>query len=365
MTQKIARKAAPATRYANAMIGVAAGDSWGYQVEFTSYDKMPAYPVPAPKTIWRISDDTQMTLALHDALIDTQDQIGNFDAITTAIEDRFLLWHKDPQNNRAPGATCMTSLKRLRAGIAWHEPGGALTRAGCGAVMRLVPAAFYPTEHWRAITALQAVITHKHPRAVAAALLLADAIRFAPQRHGHFLDHAISDIMQLLSGTSPWLQDEHLATVLAPITDDIAGYLEDGLRDKDHCLVDAMLDAFQVKRELADLTRADYGDPCTGIGQGWESATATAIGLLVADMATSDTHTPFLDGREALAWAATSNGDSDSIASIAGAIIGAAHTAPNYWKTVGVTPRFEPRYGKQLRAAPRQWAAAYSTDTAA
>ncbi|WP_460881189.1 ADP-ribosylglycohydrolase family protein [Pontibacter rugosus] len=58
-------------RYANALTGLAAGDAWGYQVEFTSYAQMPAYPVAPPDSRWwLISDDTQMTLALHWALAD-------------------------------------------------------------------------------------------------------------------------------------------------------------------------------------------------------------------------------------------------------------------------------------------------------
>ncbi len=329
-------------RYRNALIGLAAGDAWGYQVEFTTYDRMPAYPVPAPTSIWRISDDTQMTLALHDALVDAACHLDNIEAVTKAITDRFLAWQTDSDNNRAPGATCLGSLSRLRSGAQWHEDNGALVRPGCGAVMRLVPAAMCPDEFWRGITALQAVITHKHPRAIASALVLADAIRFAPTVRGRFLEHAISAAMSVLSGESPWLSDDYLAASLAPMTFDAGGLLADGLHD---LLVDALLDAYAVKQELADLPVSEYGDPCTGIGEGWESASATALGLLVADMATAagNSLAP-LNGADALAWAATSNGDSDSIAGIAGAVIGAAHTGARYWAGAKLSPRFEARY---------------------
>lgn len=344
------RRTATQARYRNALIGLAAGDAWGYQVEFRKYAKMPAYPVPAPKKIWKISDDTQMTLALHDALVDAAGQLDDVDVLTKAITARFLEWQVDRDNNRAPGATCMGSLSRLRAGARWHDVDGARVSAGCGAVMRLAPAALCPNEVWLGVTALQAALTHKHPLAIASALVLSDAIRSATSVRGHFLEHAISAAMSVLSGQSPWLRDEFLLQVLSPMTADVPGMLAAGVKE---ILLDALLDAFTVKQELFTLAPEDYGDPCIGIGEGWESGSATAIALLAADMATvpGRGRAP-LNGREALAWASTSNGDSDSIASIAGAVIGAAHTGDRYWAGVKLSPRFEPRYAKALRNAP-------------
>jgi ADP-ribosylglycohydrolase len=337
-------------RYRNALIGLAAGDAWGYQVEFRSYSAMPAYPVPAPKKTWKVSDDTQMTLALHDALVDVAGQLDDIDAVTKAITARFLDWQVDPDNNRAPGATCMKSLSRLRGGARWHDTAGALSRPGCGAVMRLTPAALCPEPVWLGITALQAVLTHKHPRAIASALVLGDAIRSAPTRRGSFLDHAISAAMTVLTGKSPWLRDDFLLQVLSPMTSNVPGMLAAGVKG---VLLDALLDAHAIKQELATFAPAEWDDPCSGIGEGWESGSATALGLLVADMATTPgPHRAPLNGREAIGWAATSNGDSDSIASIAGAVIGAAHTAAEYWAGSTLTPRFEPRYAKALRIAP-------------
>ncbi|MDT9663444.1 hypothetical protein RTZ71_22290 [Rhodococcus qingshengii] len=55
-----------------------------------------------------------------------------------------------------------------------------------------------------------------------------------------------------------------------------------------------------------------------------------------------------LTGPQAFAWASTSNGDSDSIVCMAGALIGAAHAEPNYWSGNGLNPRFEPQYAQEL-----------------
>jgi len=338
-----------AERYSNSLIGLAAGDAWGYQVEFVKYDGMPSYPVAAPPQIWRVSDDTQMTLALHDALVDAGGQLGDIDAVTAAITSRFLQWQTDPDNDRSPGNTCMESLRRIRQGARWYDTGGAVESAGCGAVMRLAPAAFCPDEVWLGITALQALITHKHPRALVAALILGEAIRMAPALSGRFLEHSVSAAMSVLTGESPWLHDGYLAGVLAPITGDVEAYLAAGVTDGN---LDALLNAYAVKRDLDDLDPSVWGDPCVGIGEGWESASAVAVGLLVADMGTPRWTAPAaLSGAGALGWAATSNGDSDSIACIAGAVIGAAHDDPEFWIDAKVLPRFEDRYTTAIRKA--------------
>ncbi|QSE88051.1 ADP-ribosylglycohydrolase family protein (plasmid) [Rhodococcus pseudokoreensis] len=335
-------------RYANAMTGLAAGDAWGYQVEFTSYAQMPAYPVTPPTGPWVISDDTQMTLAVHHALAEVTD-FDDIETVTDAIVRQFLLWQVDPDNTRAPGRTCMRSLHNLRAGARWYDTDGAVESAGCGAVMRLVPTAFAPQPYWLGLTALQAVITHKHPRAVVPALLLADATRHAPQRRGRFLEHALTAAAQIYHGTSTWTEDRYLREVLAPITGDVSSYLVDGLNDG---TADILTAAAGRLEQLRPLSPAEFGDPCAGIGEGWESASAIALALLVADLATTDNgHPAPLTGPEALAWAATSNGDSDSIACIAGGLIGSAHPENGYWATAGLSPSFEPRYSEEITAA--------------
>lgn len=364
MTPSMSHPTAPADtqiRYANALTGLAAGDAWGYQVEFISYAQMPAYPVAPPAGTWTVSDDTQMTLAVHRALAEVPD-LDDIEAVTDAITRQFLLWQVDPDNTRAPGRTCMTSLRNLRAGARWYDTDGAVESAGCGAVMRLVPTAFAPDPYWLGLTALQAVITHKHPRAVVPALLLADATRHAaPEYRGRFLAHALSTTAQIYNGTSGWSTDPYLREVLAPITGDVSSYLVEGLDDG---AADILTAAAGRLEQLRPLPPAEFGDPCSGIGEGWESASAVALALLVADLATtSDNDAPAaLTGPEALAWASTSNGDSDSIACIAGGIIGSAHPETDYWAGAGLTPTFEPRYAEEIKAAASQLPAGAPAD---
>lgn len=133
-------------RYANALTGLASGDAWGYQVEFDSYASMRVRPVPRPAGEWVISDDTQMTLAVADALDACSDH-SDIDAVTAALTRSFIDWRRDPDNNRAPGNACMASARNLARGARWHDEDGALDSAGCGAVMRLTPTAFASREH--------------------------------------------------------------------------------------------------------------------------------------------------------------------------------------------------------------------------
>ena len=167
-----------------------------------------------------------------------------------------------------------------------------------------------------------------------------------------FLEHALATASAIVDGTSYWLDDHYLRDVLAPITGDVSSYLISGLNDG---VTEALTNAAARRDALRHLTTGDpaaYGDPCAGIGQGWESASATALALLVADMATATEGAPApLTGPHALAWASTSNGDSDSIACMAGALIGAAHESAGYWSENGLTPTFEPRYARELGEA--------------
>ncbi|MGB3675786.1 MAG: ADP-ribosylglycohydrolase family protein [Candidatus Nanopelagicales bacterium] len=337
-------------RYANTLIGLAAGDAWGYQVEFTKYDRMPSYPVAPPSQEWRISDDTQMTLALDRAISECAN-FADISSVTKTIIKHFQAWKSDPDNNRAPGNACMGSLANLRRrGVHWYDSkNGARESAGCGAVMRLAPTAFAPDAYWAGLTALQAVVTHRHPKAVVSALILGDALREAATRGGAFLDHAIAATDQLRAGTHPWGTDIYLADVLYPVTGDVAAYLVEGL---DEGLQAALNRAVDDRDALRTFDPAEYGDPCVIVGEGWDAATATALALLIADMATApNDEVPPLSPYEALAWAATSNGDSDSIASMVGAVLGATSDAPAYWTQSAVHPTFEPRYAQELATA--------------
>ncbi|MFL0579620.1 ADP-ribosylglycohydrolase family protein [Dietzia sp. 179-F 9C3 NHS] len=343
------RTAALRSRYTNALIGGAAGDAWGYQVEFTPYARMPSYPVARPRGQWVISDDTQMLLATHYALTDVDD-FEDIDAVADALIDRYLDWMVDPDNTRAPGTTCMSALATIDAGAPWNQ-GGARRSAGCGAVMRLAPAAFAPPAYRRGLSVLQAAITHKHPMAVLSALLLCDAFTDATTSSTELLAAAQARLHALQGGMpAEWAHDAYLRRVLALLTDDPAGYLAAGAAREPGRTSPSLVEVFAAARHRLETETAAAGwpgDPCAGIGEGWDAGTATALGLLAADLAARGR----LSACGAIAWAATSNGDSDSIATLAGALIGAANPAPGFWRWAGLGARFEDRYDLELARA--------------
>ncbi|PZT99649.1 MAG: glycohydrolase [Gordonia sp. (in: high G+C Gram-positive bacteria)] len=337
-------------RYANALIGGAAGDAWGYQVEFIKYPKMPAYPVSAPAGEWVISDDTQMLLATHNAL---HDVVGfdDIDEVAEVILDRYLDWAVDPDNTRAPGSTCLSALWNIERGQHWNR-GGARYSAGCGAVMRLAPAAFAPPKYRRGLAVLQAVVTHRHPKAALSALLLCDAFTIAGQEP--LLEHARADLAVLETRLpDAWADDDYLQRVLALLTDDPHTYLSSALGiepGRSGPSIEAAFTAAAERLVIESHSTGWAGDPCAGIGEGWDAATATVLGMLAADLHRNGRFGPV----EAIAWASTSNGDSDSIATIAGALIGAASTDPGFWGDHRLGLCLEPRYADEIDTAAQQ-----------
>lgn len=326
------------TPYANALLGLAIGDAWGYQVEFVSYDKMPK-PVPQPIGEWVVSDDTQMTLALQNA-IEVAETVGylNFKhvyGVEETILEHFVKWAESPLNNRAPGATCMGSIDALKTSSA-HWSKVAKHSAGCGAVMRLLPTIALGDDEWKGFTALQAVITHNDPMAVASALVLGEVAR-ALFDGSEQTPLEVAMLVVEAMDAEEYPVDKGLRRVLAPVTDNVEEYLyagvDGGLWKAIHRASDRTYDATRYNTDI-----------CVGVGEGWDAATAVALAVLVADgWVTGD-----LTTKRAMEWAVTSNGDSDSIGAIAGMLIGLTSTNPDFWSNHGINPTFEDVYKKEL-----------------
>lgn len=134
--------------------------------------------------------------------------------------------------------------------------------------------------------------------AVAAALILADATRNADTQGGRFLDRALAIAEDLSAKRCEWSRDEYLGAALAPVTDDVGTYLSGGVA---YMLHDCLRSAAAKLERLRVSDPTDFGDPCVDVGEGWEAASAVALALLVADLATGP-DAP-LDGGSALGWA--------------------------------------------------------------
>lgn len=280
-----------------AMLGHAVGDALGYQVEFDflpeilsrfgrEIDFSPGQPA-------EVSDDTQMGLAVAEGLIASGTET---DDSTTALNivPRFIEWMNAPLGgHRAPGRACLRGCARLASGVPWFEAGGA-EDGGCGAVMRSVP---YGLRYWddpnqaATMAASHARMTHRHPMGLASSAALASGIALAVRG---------ADTKEIA------LQMEKSAEIY-------------------HTPTAAML-----KRAYQRYLDHINPDVVFELWQGWAGHEAVAAGLF-AFLVGMDRPNPYV---EAVRLGATTSGDSDSIACIAGALAGArlgVHVIPPRW----------------------------------
>ncbi|MFI1530925.1 ADP-ribosylglycohydrolase family protein [Streptomyces griseus] len=316
-------QAPPGGAATGALFGLALGDALGFPTEFASVPEIlrsgpwqhMSLPVPA-----LVTDDTQMTLAVARA-VDTAMGPGRLDPerFEQALAAEFVLWLDAPDNDRAPGSTCLAACARLKKGTPWRLATEAGSK-GCGANMRVAPLgliASLDSEERAGAAQLQAALTHGHPTALAAADLTAHAVWLLkkgaiPPRLPQLLRaYALSQSSRY---HGRWLGD---LWTRGPWRSP-AGYIARGW--------DENLKALD-RLDAALASAAPDDDPCLVTGAGWVAEEALATGLLCFILFPRD---PVM----ALRRAACSSGDSDSVACLTGAFAGAFHGAdawPAHW----------------------------------
>lgn len=264
------------------LLGLALGDALGYAVEFQSLESIKQRygqrGIEEPPHPALYSDDTQMTIALAEGLLDAGLD-APLDAQMEAVSARFIEWKNSPHNTRAPGATCMAGVRNLEQGLPWREA-GLIHSKGCGSAMRVAPIGFlYQNDpgQLRRVAEASSLLTHRHPTAVAASIAAAYAVALA------------------LEGIST---AEYLPRI-ARFADGISEEFDQALRRVGH--VGAWGDE---ERALAH------------IGEGWVGEEAVAMALYCV-LRYPDDYTA------CVRRAANITGDSDSVACIAGGIMGA------------------------------------------
>lgn len=303
------------TKIAGALYGVALGDALGRNTEFTykvrdiwnRYGKKGYMPLPRPALF---TDDTQMTLAVARALETAASLQPRALARTTRTE--FIRW-ATVDERRAPGRTCMLAIARMRrSNLRWQDA-TIVGSKGCGANMRVAPAAFI-ADFDTAIgySQLQGALTHGHPTAIAASELTALAMRWAAQ------EVPLRELPRMLLQYAAARRNSYEAGWLGKLR--TRQWYRHGL--------DMRLGWVENEKALRAVQNAlDTGytpaDPCDVGGEGWiaEEALATALYCAVRWG-----HDPLL----AISTAARTRGDSDSLASIAGGIVG-AYYGENTW----------------------------------
>ncbi len=317
-------------RFVGCVLGLAVGDALGYPCEFRSReaiveafppdgvrglvavhdDRWPARPIiigtqHPPGTY---TDDTQMSLAVARALC--QQGAGSLDDLMATMAREFVSWSSSEENNRAPGETCMTACQRLRRGVHWALA-GITDSKGCGSAMRAAPIGLlYWQEPERLLDVARAssLLTHGHAAALegaaAAALLVAMA----------------------LEKKTPQEMFDALMKRCAPRS-----------RDFTRCM--SRVPEFLRRPPEEALSES-------GLGEGWIAEEAVASALYCFWRSPDDFEQTVLT-------AANTDGDSDSIACIAGSISGAFNGAkgiPEQWRTAVEDRQLLMSMGKELAA---------------
>jgi ADP-ribosylglycohydrolase len=316
-----ATAARPADRVRGCLLAGALGDALGYQIEFDKIDQIKAKRggMDVPERLGfagapLVSDDTQMTLFVAEGLVEAaRGKAAHPTRVIARALDRWYVTQGRPQTRRpwtpdaardagavgllgeprlharrAPGTTIMAALgARHEVGPSWAALRAANDSKGCGAVMRAAPCGLVAAtrEDAFALACDQGAITHAHPGGVlpagALAALVWDLVR------GATLAVAVDAALALVAA------ERGCEGTVALI-------------ERARALAAAGPPAWTALEEL---------------GGGWTGDEALAIALACALTIEGDGE----DAVKAVLWrAAMHGGDSDSTASIAGNLVGAA-----------------------------------------
>lgn len=320
-----------------AVYGMAYGDAWGNVTEFMNHKQI-LKDLPASPEELVITDDTQMSiynvLAMNEILHKNINltRLGNDVTVQNQVRKIFANHHGDffldPDNNRAPGVTCMTSLEQyLRATpkVTGRE-GNTNYSNGCGTVMRAPWLGLYdlPRETIILLAVLQAQTTHGDPSGWVSSAIAALTMK-------DLLENQIE-----LSSGSP-----NLIYHALELLDEIRG-VQSNLVDE--CALGLNSIRLGLNKCLTMWVPFIYSDGNVDVnkffGEGWVADQALFNALAVVSLYADEP----LSGIERLVY---TNGDSDSIAAIGGAFFGAIHGV-SFLDDVEVESRLEPRYKKEL-----------------
>lgn len=266
------------------LYGLACGDALGYPVEFMRLDAIQARygpqgirDLPRPALV---SDDTQMALALARALADRGG--ADLDTLMAAVTARFVEWYHlqdDPAQRRAPGNACLAGTGALARGVSWRESGVPDSK-GCGAVMRVAPVGYlyqHDPARLQDVARASGRTTHGHPASDAATIGGAYLVKLA------------------LDGADPIEMPYRLLELVGDLSKDLS------------VTIGRLMQVLEWPYEEAALRK---------IGEGWVAEEALALALYC-----------FLrypdDYVACICRAANTDGDSDSVACIAGALAAA------------------------------------------
>ena len=265
-----------------ALLAHACGDRFGAPLEFVKDASVRTRPVH----LGHWTDDTHMSLYLGEAILEHGPGPLESDRFGTLVGEAFVRWSHDPLTpSTAPGNTCLTGAARFERERDWTTS-GVRESDGCGAVMRIVPLALvYRDDDLIEAARISALLTHAHPNAVEAAVAGAWLVR-AILETGRLDRALVEEGIRWLDG--PWHQGGEVAASLRAA-------IAWAVRDEDWLDEEAI-------------------PPSDG---GWRSGSALGLAVAAALRWSEDLGL-------AVEKAARIRRDSDSVACLAGALLGAS-----------------------------------------
>jgi ADP-ribosylglycohydrolase len=277
-------------RIRGAVLGAAIGDAFGAPNEFVAV--WPSAPLlREPPNPALVTDDSQLAEATILGLLDAGPG-APVPAVMAALSGRYTEWARNPKGgHRAPGGACLAGCAALARGTPWYLAGGA-TAGGCGSVMRAYPFGLVLARAGAiSYATASSMLTHRDPIALASCAAMAAGVWEIVWGRRRELKHVV----------------DSMAAAAAQHCERTAGMLRQA----------GEWSEYHMPRD----------DEVFGLWRGWAAHEATAAGLYAFLRHPSDV-------RAALALAANTPGDSDSIATIAGALVGAwagADAIPDEW----------------------------------
>jgi len=268
------------------VFGLALGDALGWPIEFLQLTQIRARygreGITAPPDPALYTDDTQMSVAVAEALAAEGD--AGLEALMGAVGRNFIAWKHDPiTRTRAPGTTCVRGVNALELDAPWQEA-GVKDSKGCGACMRVAPIGYFyqlaPDRLTEAARA-QGWMTHRHPASDAACIGAAYLVKLA------------------LDGVAPAEFPNRLLSATHGTAEEFTAAIQRVITAQDWPDEEAALSHIGPTR-----------------GGGWIAEEAVAMALYCVLKCPDDYVA-------AVRLGANISGDSDSVAAIAGGIMGA------------------------------------------
>jgi ADP-ribosylglycohydrolase/protein-tyrosine phosphatase len=291
-------------RVAGAVLAAAIGDALGHPTEFLTVEAIHARFGPEGvrgfelfldergRRVAPFTDDTQMSELVIEALLEELERADGdahvahasrarsleLDRTMLDLARRFVAWSHSPRGgHRAPGNACLAGCRALERGVPWREAGGP-TAGGCGSVMRAWPFGLVfddlsEAERW---AVEHSKLTHRDPIALAACAAVVWGVGLGLR--GHDVDETAR---AMIDAASRW--SEPTASMMKRAHDEARDGTPPGV--------------------TLDRLR------------GWAAHEAIAGALYVLVRHPDDPRAALLEG-------ANTPGDSDSLASIAGALVG-------------------------------------------